>query len=89
MLYRTTFSEVFFPALVERTSGATVEAGQQVEGGSADPKNIQNPEKQMENLVAFVCPKKKRGCGWFRSTSMSVASGTEGGKRRAGQAEVS
>ena len=66
-----------------------MEAGQQVEGGSADPKNIQNPEKQMENLVAFVCPKKKRGCGWFRSTSMSVASGTEGGKRRAGQAEVS
>ena len=57
MLYRTTFSEVFFPVLVERTSGATVEAGQPMEGGSADPKNIQNPEKQMKNLVACACHK--------------------------------
>ena len=57
MLYRTTFSEVLFPVLVERTGGATVEAGQQVGGGSADPKNVQNPEKLMENLAAFVCHK--------------------------------
>jgi hypothetical protein len=34
-----------------------VEAGQPMEGGSADPKNIQNPEKQMKNLVACACHK--------------------------------
>ena len=36
---------------------ACPEAGQQVEGGSADPDNLQNPAKKKENVVAFVCHK--------------------------------
>ena len=64
-----------------------MEAGQQVEGGSADPKNIQNPEKQMENPSCFCLPPIEAGlwvvskyvCG-KRDRGWKQESGASGGE---------